>query len=715
MALHERFGGWRVVAFVVVVGFAWLLGCQDAAGPRPRPSQGPSTPLIVSAPVMPPSVASGAATARLVGGDSVVFVSAPPGSFPGGAFATIRNRATGSVVTTPVIDGGFDPVPVNAVVGDSLAVIVTSAAGASLLQAVVSVRGHQPPVVVRTTPPDKKTDVPVNSVMSVVFSEPVDPGTINSGTIGLQLNSQLVAGGASILSDGLHATFAPDAPLAPQTTYTLVITTGVADLAGRPLEQPVQVPFTTGSLTSNVATITLFPSSALVGPGGSVQIQAVLRDASGNVLDWFNPAAPSLSWSTADPVVAIAASSGLLEGYLSGTVTGRAAGTVTVTATSGSRSATASITVGTLAFASVSTGDLHTCGITTTGEAYCWGSNLYGGALGTGDSSRDLVTTTPVRVAGGLSFATITAGTARTCGITTVGVGYCWGDGRRGALGNGDTVNSAVPVPVAGGLSLATISMGLQHACGLMTSGAAYCWGYNGDGELGTGTTSFYSATPVAVSGGFSFVQIAAGMDHTCALTASGAAYCWGSGSAGQLGTGDTNSAPTPVPVAGGLSFKALTAGFAQTCALTLAGTAYCWGVATAGLGVDTTSGCFRATRCTTPTPVVGGLTFSALGPASRQPGYSVCAVTVAGAAYCWGEIWGAGAAPREFGGHPSYTPQAVGGGVQFASVSLGEFHYCGLSVAGVAYCWGGNNDGQIGDGSFFIASDTPVKVAGQP
>ncbi len=647
--------------------------------------------------------------------NDVVYLSLPPGAVPGGSSATLRNVTSGVSLTTTLISGGFDPVPLAGAVGDSIDVVVADSSGNVALRTWAVVAASRPPVVVRTQPPVKKTDVPLNAVMVMVFSEPVDPGTINSGTIGLQVNSQPVAGGASLLSDGLHATFTPDAPLAPQTTYTLVITTGVADLAGQHLAQALQVSFTTGAVAATVASVTLEPSLATVAPGGTVRLEGVLRDSAGQYLDAYNPAAPALSWSSDDPAVAVAAPSGLVEGFLSGVVSGQASGTVTITATSEGRSATAKVTVARLTFASVSAGDQHSCGITTTGDAYCWGWNLYGGALGTGDSNSFLATTTPVRVAGGLSFAAISAGTVRTCGITTGGAAYCWGDGRSGALGNGGTANAAVPVPVAGGLNLAAISLGLQHACVVTTTGAAYCWGSNWAGQLGDGGTAD-SPVPVKVAGGFSFIQIAAGADHTCALTASGAAYCWGSGSAGQLGTGETSSAATPVPVTGGLSFGVLTAGSGQTCGLTLAGSAYCWGVANAGLGVDTTSGCFRATRCTTPTPVVGGLIFSALGRMSRQT-QSVCVVTSAGAPYCWGEIWGAAdGVPRGFSGKGgSYGPQLVGGGIQFASISVGGYHYCGLSVTGVVYCWGGNQVGQLGDGSFFIASDTPVKVAGQP
>jgi alpha-tubulin suppressor-like RCC1 family protein len=48
-------------------------------------------------------------------------------------------------------------------------------------------------------------------------------------------------------------------------------------------------------------------------------------------------------------------------------------------------------------------------------------------------------------------------------------------------------------------LSLTAVATGLFHTCGLTSSGAAYCWGYNHNGELGRATFD-YSTVPVAVA-----------------------------------------------------------------------------------------------------------------------------------------------------------------------------------------------------------------------
>jgi alpha-tubulin suppressor-like RCC1 family protein len=97
-----------------------------------------------------------------------------------------------------------------------------------------------------------------------------------------------------------------------------------------------------------------------------------------------------------------------------------------------------------------------------------------------------------------------------------------------------------------------------NHTCGLSITGAAFCWGRNFSGQLGNNST-VNSQTPVAVSlpGGVTgFVSIAAGDDHTCALTGTGAAYCWGLNNFGQVGDNSQTDRLTPQPVSGGLTFK---------------------------------------------------------------------------------------------------------------------------------------------------------------
>ena len=103
---------------------------------------------------------------------------------------------------------------------------------------------------------------------------------------------------------------------------------------------------------------------------------------------------------------------------------------------------------------------------------------------------------------GGKRWREIEAGNSQACGVNLDGKGFCWGRGAEGQLGTGvfDVISHGQkPQPVAGGLVWRRISPGGLHTCGVTTTDVAYCWGYNQKGQLGDGTqTSRSRPTKVA-------------------------------------------------------------------------------------------------------------------------------------------------------------------------------------------------------------------------
>ena len=332
-------------------------------------------------------------------------------------------------------------------------------------------------------------------------------------------------------------------------------------------------------------------------------------------------------------------------------------------------------------------------------------------------------------------FASVVAGGYTSCGLDAAGAAYCWGEGygdapspafggssvaglalgfevgcalltggtsisRGYAMGDSTTATPLASITAAGGATECDYygCYYYAHACGIAVAGGAYCWGNNESGELGDGTTDD-DVIPVPVSGP-TLVAISAGAFHTCGLTVAGAAYCWGLNTSGQLGV-DTlwsiSNSTVPLPVRGGLTFKSISASDDHTCALTMAGAAYCWGGSGLGNGSDGARN--------VPVEVADSLTFTAL---TTGPAFS-CGLVAGGQVYCWG------AAPWIVSG--GLVPAPVLNGYAFTSMSAGtgDAHLCGIATDGYAYCIGDNNAGQLGNGSEGFPGGTVYRVLGQP
>ncbi len=233
---------------------------------------------------------------------------------------------------------------------------------------------------------------------------------------------------------------------------------------------------------------------------------------------------------------------------------------------------------------------------------------------------------------------------------------------------------------------MSAIAVGVDHSCGLAESGVAYCWGDGSSGQLGRGNTSS-TRFSVPVDTDLRFASIAAGGWHTCALTPEGSAYCWGANESGQLGSAGAGPVLAPRAVDTDLRFTMLSAGWAHTCGIAEDGTGYCWGRGSSGeLG----------TGALDNTPIPGAVLMDVAFTAISAGGQHSCGVVDGDDVYCWGanatgQLGNAANAPEP-------APVRIAVNRVFVDVAAGYSHSCAITVTGEAYCWGENQHAQLGN-----------------
>jgi alpha-tubulin suppressor-like RCC1 family protein len=407
--------------------------------------------------------------------------------------------------------------------------------------------------------------------------------------------------------------------------------------------------------------------------------------------------------------------------------------------------------------ASVAVGFSYACAITRAGAVFCWG-NDQDGELGNGSMLPFSKTPVPARgLADGVT--SIACAGNVVCAIQN-GAVLCWGFGPGGLLGTNGTNDALVPTRVPGLESgVTSVSLGDNSACAVK-DGAVLCWGgIDGEGELGNGTLSS-SATPVPVPSLKSGVaDVSVGSDFACALESSGGVLCWGDGTSGALGNGQLAVNPVPVQVHGLTSgVSTISAGATSVSAVLSDGTVLAWGNAADGeLGngsAEYDAGVTSLSGGSSTVPVkVKGLSGP---PISISTGQAPCVATTAGGVECWGLVaenalapvpvsaldgvgavttggsqssrlfacaismgdvwcWGANDVGQfGNGGTTGSTVPVMGAAIMNVTAlsgSNGGDFACAVS-SGIAYCWGDNGSGQLGNGTK-ISSLTPVPVSG--
>ena len=305
----------------------------------------------------------------------------------------------------------------------------------------------------------------------------------------------------------------------------------------------------------------------------------------------------------------------------------------------------------------VSTGDQHTCALTSSGNVKCWGKGTEG-QLG---NDKSVNTDHPVLVIDGdgsssplTDIVQVSVGGYHSCALTSSGNVKCWGKGVEGLLGNDKLINTDHPILVVDGEGSTTpladivqISVGVAHTCVLTSFGNVKCWGKGKYGRLGNGEFTDIDHPVLVVEKNENntpldkIVQVSVGLDNTCALTTFGTVKCWGRGNFGALGDRGDQDKAYPVSVLdknGDNPLKGIvqvSTGLINTCVLTNLGNVKCWGFGPSGnIGdgntVNRLSPTFAIEKEGSTTPLSKIIQISVNG-------FTTCALTLSGSVKCWG------------------------------------------------------------------------------
>jgi alpha-tubulin suppressor-like RCC1 family protein len=343
----------------------------------------------------------------------------------------------------------------------------------------------------------------------------------------------------------------------------------------------------------------------------------------------------------------------------------------------------------------VASGSYHTCAIKEDYSLWCWGRN-HAGQLGIPELYGETATE-PQFVMNDLAFVSVNE--ANTCAIKKDGTLWCWGDNQYGQIGDG-SFGSDVSQPTFVMDQVLKVSVGYRHTCAIKSDGSLWCWGNNQYGQVGDGTMGTIKPFPVQPIGmNRDVADVSAGFDHTCAVKTDGSLWCWGVNDRGQLGDGTNVGKVIPKRIfASGI--KKISTGAKYTCAIKNDSSLWCWGENSSGqLGLGIIGGYY-----TTPQPVttnVVKVSTSIGGWGDRH----TCAVKSDSSIFCWGNNSYGQLGNGSFGNNISYPSSDIyvdafyNRLTDIYHVSVGNSHTCAVDNKNQIWCWGNNYYGQLGIG----------------
>jgi len=299
---------------------------------------------------------------------------------------------------------------------------------------------------------------------------------------------------------------------------------------------------------------------------------------------------------------------------------------------------------------------------------------------------------------GGASGTRLSAGHLHACAVRAEAL-VCWGDDRQGALGLGGIGEVDVPTVVDQTRRIAEVTAGIDFGCARTAAGTVRCFGDNARGQLGQGDRE-PRLEPARVPLAGDAVQVSGRHAFTLVRLADDQVACFGLNSEGQCALGDPRpdaggqdvvSPPVRIPEIDGVT--TVSAGSGHGCFLRGAGELWCWGRNTdaqLGLGPGALDQYRRPTR-------VGDRRDWAIVAAGQS---HTCAVDQAGDLYCWG-----GDRQGQRGDGPGNEvalvdePAPVPMDEPVVALDVSWFHTCVIDVRGALWCWGRNAEGQLGVG----------------
>lgn len=413
-------------------------------------------------------------------------------------------------------------------------------------------------------------------------------------------------------------------------------------------------------------------------------------------------------------------------------------------------------------WADINPGESHVLAVKADGTLWAWGRNQFG-QLGLGDNiDRNI----PEQIGFDNDWVTIGCGGNQSFAIKTNGTLWAWGDNSSGQLGYGGTSNvplNSTPVQVGTASNWLHVAAGNNFTLALNSSGGMFTWGNDAFGQLGNGTSSAVF-TPTQIEVNSKWIVIEAGADYAMAIKSNGSLFSWGKNQRGQLGNNSTSNASSPVAISSSLPWIGMSCGQSgssgnvqHSIGLKADGSVWTWGDNTLGALGNTQNTSPIISEPTTIFPLVNNIvavetgngvsyirdasgqvyaagtdSTGALGntaPLTSSPGFipiSVVPVSwssisagqnLTAALKSDGTIWMWGSNSNGQLGNGSLTPTLVTTATQIGTASnwkmitAGANHIMAINASGQLFAWGGNGNGQLGNGSTSTSVLSPILI----